>query len=184
MIEPVRRVVTGLDANGRARVLMDGPCPHVQNGAAASLVEIWSSSESPATYDNSGDRAVFPPKHDPHPNGTVCRLLHMAPGIEIPEDMPVEQLLELSRATFRGLQSDFEPTIESVSRHPTFHKTDSLDYLCILSGRLAMLMDDDEEVVLEAGDVVVQQGVMHGWRVEGDEPVVMFAVLVDGVAAQ
>jgi mannose-6-phosphate isomerase-like protein (cupin superfamily) len=44
-------------------------------------------------------------------------------------------------------------------------------------------MDDDEEVTLEAGDVVVQQGVLHGWRVEGDEPVRMFAVLIDGQPA-
>ena len=46
-----------------------------------------------------------------------------------------------------------------------------------------MLMDDDDEVTLEAGDVVVQQGVMHGWRVEGDEPVRLFAVLVAGQIA-
>ena len=46
-----------------------------------------------------------------------------------------------------------------------------------------MLMDDDAEVTLEPGNVVVQQGVMHGWRVEGDEPVRVFAVLVSGATA-
>ncbi len=184
MAQSVRRVVTGLNENGRARVLMDGPSPHVMEGAASAITEIWSNSESPATYDNEGDRAIFPMQHDPDPGGTLCRVLEMAPGVEIPEGIPLEQLLEVARNLFSGMQSDFEPTLESVARHPSFHKTDSLDYLCILSGRLTMLMDDDEEVTLEAGDVVVQQGVMHGWRVEGDEPVRMFAVLIDGVAAQ
>ena len=70
-----------------------------------------------------------------------------------------------------------------MKRTPSFHKTDSLDYIVILSGQLTMLMDDDDEVLLGAGDVLVQQGVMHGWRVEGDEPVRMFAVLVSGETA-
>ncbi len=184
MAQSVRRVVTGLNEAGRARVLMDGPSPHVMTGAASTITEIWANSESPATYDNAGDRAIFPMQHDPNPHGTLCRVLEMAPGLAIPDGVPLEQLLEISTALFKGMQSDFEPTRESVARHPSFHKTDSLDYLCILSGRLTMLMDDEDEVTLVAGDVVVQQGVMHGWRVEGDEPVRMFAVLIDGVAAR
>ena len=100
----------------------------------------------------------------------------------IPE-APPEDLLKLAKVLYAGMQSDFEPTLETVKRHPSFHKTDSLDYLVILSGRLTMLMDDDEEVTLEPGDVIVQQGVLHGWRVEGDEPVRMFGVLVDGQVA-
>jgi mannose-6-phosphate isomerase-like protein (cupin superfamily) len=82
------------------------------------------------------------------------------------------------------MRSDFEPTLESVKRTPSFHKTDSLDYLVILFGRLTMLMGDDDEVTLEAGDVVIQQGVMQGWRVESDEPVRMFGVLIAGETAQ
>jgi mannose-6-phosphate isomerase-like protein (cupin superfamily) len=182
MHKPVRRVVTGLDKNSRSRVLSDGPSPHVTEGPSAVITEIWSSSESPAAYDFKGDRAIFPMKHDPYSNGTICRLLEMKPGVVLP-DLPVEELLKLSQALFQGMQSDFEPTLDTVRRHPSFHKTDSLDYLVMLSGRLTMLMDDDEEVTLESGDVVVQQGVLHGWRVEGDEPVRIFAVLVDGQSA-
>ena len=117
------------------------------------------------------------------PNGTICRVLEMKPGIEIPVDTPSEVILQFAKGAFQNMQSDFEPTLESVQRHPTFHKTDSLDYLVVLSGRLTMLMDDDAEVTLEPGNVVVQQGVMHGWRVEGDEPVRVFAVLVSGATA-
>lgn len=183
MHKPVRRVVTGLDAEGRSRVLSDGPSPHVMEGPTAAITEIWANAESPAAYDFKGDRAIFPMKHDPLPNGTICRVLEMKPGVEIPADTPAENLLALARVAFSNMQSDFEPTLETVKRHPSFHKTDSLDYLVILSGRLTMLMDDDDEVTLEAGDVVVQQGVLHGWRVEGDEPLRMFAVLIDGQPA-
>ncbi len=184
MPQDVRRVVTGLDSKGRARVLMDGPSPHYEDRPSGRITEIWSNAESPATYDNAGDRAIWPMQHDPEPNGTICRVLEMAPGFEIPADTPPEELLALAKSVFASMQSDFVPTLESVQRHPSFHKTDSLDYLAILSGRLTMLMDDDEEVTLGPGDVVVQQGVMHGWRVEGDEPVRMFAVLIDGHPAK
>lgn len=184
MGRPVRRVVTGLDARGRARVQIDGPSPHVMQSPAGTVTEIWASAETPAAYDFKGDRAVFPMRHDPPEHGTVCRLLEFAPGIEIPADVPAETRLALARATFASMQSAFVPSLETVSRHPSFHKTDSLDYLVVLSGRLTMLMDDDESVTLEAGDVVVQQGVLHGWKVEGDQPVRLFAVLIAGQAAK
>lgn len=183
MAQQVRRVVTGLDANGRSRVTIDGLSPHVMARDASGVTEIWTSGESPASYDFEGDRAVFPIKHDPVNGGSLCRVIEMAPGAAIPDGTPLEALLEVSRAMFTGLQSDFEPTLETVARHPSFHKTNSLDYLVILSGQLTMLMDEGE-VTLDAGDVIVQQGVLHGWRVEGDEPVRMFAVLIDGVVAQ
>lgn len=182
MTRPVRRVITGLDENGRSRVLIDGPSPHVTDLPNGGITEIWANAESPASYDFKGDRAIFPMKHDPLPGGTICRFLEMKPGVVIPE-APPEDLLKLAKVLYAGMQSDFEPTLETVKRHPSFHKTDSLDYLVILSGRLTMLMDDDEEVTLEPGDVIVQQGVLHGWRVEGDEPVRMFGVLVDGQVA-
>lgn len=183
MARSVRRVVTGLDTNGRSRVTIDEPSPHVKATDASAITEIWSSAESPAAYDFVGDRAVFPIRHDPAVGGSLCRVLEMAPGALIPPGTPLTALLELSTAIFEGLQSDFVPTLETVARHPSFHKTDSLDYLVVLSGRLTMLMDDDDEVTLEAGDVVVQQGVLHGWRIEGDEPVRLFAVLIDGQTA-
>ncbi len=179
MTQPVRRVVTGLDADGRSRVLIDGPCPHVMESPTGAITEIWANAESPAGYDFKGDRAIFPVKHDPPPHGTICRVLELRPGVSLPE-LPAEDLLQVARQLYAGLQSDFEPTLETVRRHPSFHKTDSLDYLVVLSGRLTMLMDDDREVTLEPGDVVVQQGVLHGWRVEGSDPVRFFAVLVDG----
>lgn len=184
MAQSVRRVVTGLNEEGRARVLSDGPSPHVMEAGPSALVEIWASAESPAQYDFADDRAVFPIQHDPSPNGTLCRVLEMGAGVEIPPDTSLNDLLAGATALFQGIKSDFTPTLETVARHPSFHKTDSLDYLVILSGRLTMLMDDDDEVTLEAGDVVVQQGVLHGWRVEGSEPVRMFAVLINGVTAE
>ena len=57
-----------------------------------------------------------------------------------------------------------------------FHRSDTLDYVVVLSGQVTLLLEDGE-VVLSAGDSVVIPGVMHGWR-SGPEGCVSMAMLV------
>jgi quercetin dioxygenase-like cupin family protein len=59
------------------------------------------------------------------------------------------------------------------------HRTDTLDYVIVLSGELEMQMDDST-VILKAGDVVVQRGTNHSWSNKGDKPARIGIVLVDG----
>ena len=58
------------------------------------------------------------------------------------------------------------------------HRTDSLDYSIILSGEIYMMMDEDE-YLLKAGDVVIQQGTNHAWSNRGAEPCLIAFVLND-----
>ena len=45
-----------------------------------------------------------------------------------------------------------------------------------------MLMDNEEDdVLLKAGDVVVQRGTNHAWANRGTEPCTIMFVLIDGV---
>jgi uncharacterized cupin superfamily protein len=39
---------------------------------------------------------------------------------------------------------------------------------------------DDQEVLLKAGDVVIQRGTNHAWSNRSDKPVRMLYVLIDG----
>lgn len=57
------------------------------------------------------------------------------------------------------------------------HRTDSIDYLCILSGEIDMDIDG-AEVHLKAGDVMVQRGTIHNWINRGTEPCVIAFVLI------
>ena len=66
------------------------------------------------------------------------------------------------------------------ARHPFMHRTDSLDYAVILTGEIYMMMDEDE-VLLKAGDTVVQQGTNHAWSNRGTEPCQIAFILVDAV---
>ena len=57
------------------------------------------------------------------------------------------------------------------------HRTDSIDYLCVLSGEIDMDIDG-AEVHLKAGDVMVQRGTIHNWINRGNEPCVIAFVLI------
>lgn len=61
---------------------------------------------------------------------------------------------------------------------PRVHRTDSLDYILILSGEIYMQIDD-KETLLKAGDVLVQRGNVHNWANRGPEKCVLAAILID-----
>jgi quercetin dioxygenase-like cupin family protein len=61
---------------------------------------------------------------------------------------------------------------------PRNHRTDSIDYVVVMSGEIDMEMDDSV-VKLQAGDVLVQRGTVHNWVNRGSEPCVIAVVLVD-----
>jgi quercetin dioxygenase-like cupin family protein len=57
------------------------------------------------------------------------------------------------------------------------HRTDSIDYIVVISGEIDMELDDSR-VHLEAGDVMVQRGTIHNWVNRGTAPCVLAVVLI------
>jgi quercetin dioxygenase-like cupin family protein len=57
------------------------------------------------------------------------------------------------------------------------HRTDSIDYACVLSGEIDMDIDG-ANVHLRAGDVIVQRGTIHNWINRGSAPCVIAFVLI------
>jgi mannose-6-phosphate isomerase-like protein (cupin superfamily) len=53
------------------------------------------------------------------------------------------------------------------------HRTDTVDFNLIVSGEVWLELDDGAEVLLKAGDCVVQNGARHRWRNPSSEPCVM-----------
>jgi mannose-6-phosphate isomerase-like protein (cupin superfamily) len=75
-----------------------------------------------------------------------------------------------------------EASAADSAKHPTMHKTDSIDYLVVISGSMHMLMEDGE-VELHAGDCIVQRGTHHAWVNRSGKPCVLAAVLIDAKPA-
>jgi quercetin dioxygenase-like cupin family protein len=58
-----------------------------------------------------------------------------------------------------------------------WHRTDSIDYAIVLSGEIFMQLDEGE-VLLKAGDLIVQRATMHNWENRGTEPCIIVFVLI------
>lgn len=61
---------------------------------------------------------------------------------------------------------------------PGMHTTDTLDYILVVAGEVTLELDDGDQTVLRAGDVVVQNGTRHAWRNHGVEPCTIVGVAV------
>ena len=57
------------------------------------------------------------------------------------------------------------------------HRTDSIDYIVVISGEIDMELDDSV-VHFEAGDVMVQRGTIHNWVNRGTAPCVLAVILI------
>jgi hypothetical protein len=139
---------------------------------SVTVTELWETRSSPA--DNCGnadaiDRAfrLHPPK-----GGTVFRI------IEYPPDK-----LRLPALAHEATQPDdgsgrMAARDRHNPRHAGFHKTSSVDYAIVLSGEIYAMMDEGE-VLLEAGDVLIQRGTNHAWSNRTDQPAFVAFVLID-----
>ena len=63
------------------------------------------------------------------------------------------------------------------------HRTDSIDYIVVMSGEIDMELDDSV-VHLKAGDVMVQRGTIHNWVNNGTEPCVLAVILIDAKSVE
>ncbi len=169
----VRRVVTTVDASGKAVVLFDGQNPNCTVRPARKNVMnlVWATEGAPADITGPADRGGVDIGTQPPRLGTAFRIIDYPPTTPEQEaalDVGQRQH-EIGRdAPKRGLPP----------RHPFMHRTRSLDYAIIMSGEITMLLDDSE-VHLKAGDVLIQQGTNHAWINRGKEPCRIAFVLVD-----
>lgn len=169
-----RRVVTGLDKDGKAVVVSDAPTPHLlerPNRPGVRLHNMWRTDRTPAVIDGPAESIDGPFLLEPPRNGTIVRVIEFQP-----EDP--EKLATLDGRSAFGEMGASHNVVEG-ARHPFMHATDTVDYAIVLSGEITMLMDE-EDVHLKAGDILIQRGTNHAWSNRGTEPCVIAFVLIDG----
>ena len=57
---------------------------------------------------------------------------------------------------------------------------DTADIVILLSGELAYVLDNGEEMTVRHGDVVVQNGVTKAWESRSNEPAMIVAFVLGG----
>ncbi len=142
---PSRRIVTGLDAQGRSTVFIDDNSGFEAGGGGNDAMLLWQSREMPPSNEGNADAAqegfAFPLSK----GATQCLLFDMAPS------------------------DDLAP--------PGMHLTDTLDYIAIMRGAVTLYLEDGE-VDAVAGDIVIDRGVIHGWRNKGPDHARMLVVII------
>jgi mannose-6-phosphate isomerase-like protein (cupin superfamily) len=97
--------------------------------------------------------------------------------LEIPPDMKDRKKhIELMKEVNRKVKQKYPPTDKDLERHPTMHRTDTLDCFVVMRGEVYLVSDTDE-VLLRAGDTAVVQGVNHAWSNRSNEPVLIAGVM-------
>ena len=165
----VRRVVTHLDASGKAVVLFDGEVPMSGERPPNFVANLWVTDKSLADF-SSQDRGKTKTGITPPKNGTVLRIVDFAPA--------PAAVAKLDKNTMMRVVGKDAPAKGLPPRHPMMHRTRTLDYALVMSGEIDMLLDEGE-VHLKAGDVLVQQATNHAWVNRGKEPCRVAVILMD-----
>jgi quercetin dioxygenase-like cupin family protein len=179
MPNPVRRVVTGHDAQGRSIVVSDGPAPFVHVNPADPewySTDVFRSVWAPAAIVTHPTETTEGPRRQlPTPRGTVIRVNNFPPEPESVRRMTPED----SQRAFASLGNVRAATFGKGGRHPLMHRTETIDYAIVVSGEITMLLDVGE-VLLKAGDILIQCGTNHAWVNRSNAPAVVIFVLIDG----
>lgn len=170
---PVRRIVTGHDAQGQSCFVDDGASPAqktVPERPGYRVTNLWRTGAGAGVDDADSiaqHQGVLPPA-----GGTVLRIIEWPPE---PQD-PV-QARERLQATFKALYPDADHAPQP-GQHPGMHRTRTVDYAIVLEGEITAIMDRGE-TVMRAGDVLVQRGTNHAWANRSGRPAKVAFVLID-----
>ena len=138
----MRRVVTGIDAEGRSTVLDDSSPPVAFQAGPAGMVRIdgepspdrsvvyqlWSLGASPQRGGPDPTTAMTVAEFHTPPGETSWIITHMAPGAGAP-----------------------------------MHDTPTVDYGVVVAGEVELGLETGA-VTLRAGDAVLVDGVLHSWK--------------------
>ena len=170
-----RRVVTRLGREGRSAVARDGEPPNVlrlEHGAGMAYSDIWQTLGPVNSAAAGGDTPPGPFEFYALGGGAAWKHMVIPPDAVlagIDADALAAEYAE--RAPGMATGGDHDPA------RPGRHRTESIDLVQILSGRITLMLDEDE-VDLGPGDFVVQRGTWHAWSNRGDEPCVFQAMMI------
>jgi hypothetical protein len=172
-LPPIRRVVTGHDADGRSCIVSDGPSPSVRTVAERPgyrVTNLWCTSKSPPPVDEP-DAIASHQGLPPPACGTLIRVVDYPPEASEAAERKRQQTATFGQL-FAG--TDHRPD----AKHAGMHVTETVDYAIVLEGEIVAVLDTGE-TLLRAGDILVQRGTAHAWANRSGRPARIAFVLVD-----
>jgi hypothetical protein len=176
-MKPIRRVVTGNDAQGRSRVLYDGPGPNVAprpDNPRGGMTDLWVYGQSPAPLAGERDDGALTYHFEPPHTGGHLRIVQTTkPPADYDRSkdkgyVPLhETRVREDGVLVRGGQSFYTSPM---------HKSETVDYGICLAGERVLVLDTST-LVMKPGDVVVQLGNWHLWSSERSDVTMAFVMM-------
>jgi hypothetical protein len=173
-----RRVVTGIDAEGRSVIVSDRETPTwVRRPTGSVIMDIWRVDSLPASVDaepddeptEGGEPVLAPPV-----SGVCVRIAVFPPDKDVDDESVAAY--ETAMEKIYGAQSRAADS----STVPGMHRTDTVDIVTVIEGEIWAVLEDGE-TLLRAGDSLVQRGTKHAWRNRSDRPCTLTTTMLAGV---
>ena len=170
-----RRIAAFVGEDGRSHLLPDETAPRLAEYAAPKGMRtsiLWATEPAARLRPGVMDPVPVLARIPPMPGGTLFETLTLPPD-SVYADADFNAALaaaEMARHV-PGMVELMEPEA------PGFHRTETVDYVIVLSGEVWIVVDDGE-ARLRAGDTLVQLGSRHAWQNRSRKAAVLGVVLV------
>jgi quercetin dioxygenase-like cupin family protein len=174
----LKRYVVGLDENGKSALLMDGVPNQQELKDWFRWATLWKTRETPVDNSIPGDRSLDGgAARSPFPGGMLVRVGEVWPDHDRETAQKVWGELNKRQGHTQVISE------KDRQRHPSMHRTNTLDVTTVLRGEIYLVLDE-EEILLKPTDTVILQGTNHGWSNRSDEPCLVTAVMIDAIPRQ
>ena len=92
-----------------------------------------------------GDRGADVTAREPAENGLTFRALEIPPDIK-----DAKKHIEILQELNRKVKQKYPPTEKDLERHPSMHRTDTLDMFVVAYGEIFLVTDTDETLLSPA----------------------------------
>ena len=169
----IRCVLTGQSESGASVFVRDTAVEPITLSLLPDFEfhRLWGSDATPKLPSDGADTLpvrYFPPAQGfrfgfftipPHADKVATQIDIFAALMELQQKLP-------------GMAEVLEPL------NPGMHTTDTVDFDVVVSGECYLEVDGGAEVLLKAGDCVVQNGTRHAWRNRSAENCVIAVALI------
>jgi mannose-6-phosphate isomerase-like protein (cupin superfamily) len=162
-----RRIITGVDEDGKSCFVADGATPVRLSGEANTKCDIWRTRTLPvAVADGDGlEGGVYT---SPDEGGLVYRIVTFRPDSE----WDMSKGFSDANGPLKGMVPP-----EEAGGIVGLHITDTVDIVTVLSGELTAVMEIGE-TTLYPGDTLVQRGTKHTWNNRTNEPTTAAVLMI------
>lgn len=171
-VTQINRIVVGVGEDKLSKVLYRDTDNIQQQPGVFWRSTLWGVDELPVDNGIGGDRGNTLVAREPDKPGVIFRAVEIPPN---PTDR--EAHVQSVQALHKNVKQKYPPTHADLTRHPSMHRTDTLDMFVIARGEIYLVSDCDE-TLLKQGDTAVVQGVNHAWDNRSTEPCLIIGVMV------